>query len=83
MQTQKQGEPEKMLQGCPSWQRIHSVGEWVSCLLPMETSALSVAYTLGDKFLWFSTRITAFLDCLCKEWGIATLKVTLGRMLKP
>lgn len=27
MRTQKQGKPEKMLQGCPSWQSIHSVGD--------------------------------------------------------
>lgn len=39
---------------------------WVSHLFPMDTSALSIAPTLGDSHLWFSTRITAFLHCLCK-----------------
>lgn len=69
MRTQKQGKPEKMLQGCPSWQSIHSVGERVSCLLPGDTSVLSAVSTLGDIFVWFSIRVTAFLDCLCKGGG--------------
>lgn len=80
MRTQKQGKPEKMLQGCPSWQSIHSGGERVSCLLSGDTSVVS---TLGHIFVWFSIRVTAFLDCLCKGGGgRATLKVTLGRMLE-